>query len=435
MGNFKIENIEVVKEDIITDPEVYYNRAFVLFDTKHFDDALVDIEKAIKYGKGNCPKYIIFKAKILFEAGNLERCFQFITSNLNMLINSGKLSATEDNSIVVLVADCMCELCNDENIGEYISQDFNDAFVESLICVFRKRNTAKGNRLAELLSGKKTNRREPRETSIHGGNNSSKAVVIDKNIGVSISLPMHLLKKALKQTIYVAASAQSIDLRSICFYANQRELFIMALDGHRIAQSRVSLNECIMEKVACISAESAEILFDELPNSTNDNVTCIFSIQGAMFVSSTRIIASNLTLDGFFYDGISAVNNIKTMLASGDKDILIQVSRYEMLEILGRFCKVMVERMPCIIDIKDRTMVFSIKTRAGLINKSVNVTKGGGALRIGVNPRYLLEAVRVVDNNNVEIHFSNAPQTINIIDNSGGYRCMVLPINLTQYEN
>ncbi len=54
MNEFIMNDIEIEddNDDVITDPEVYYNRAFVLFDTKHYNDAFSEIEKAIRYGNG-----------------------------------------------------------------------------------------------------------------------------------------------------------------------------------------------------------------------------------------------------------------------------------------------------------------------------------------------------------------------------------------------
>ena len=64
--------------------------------------------------------------------------------------------------------------------------------------------------------------------------------------------------------------------------------------------------------------------------------------------------------------------------------------------------------MPVILDIRDEYMCMQINTVLGSMDEETSVTKTGRDIVIGFNPKFLLDALRVIDDEEVTLYFINA---------------------------
>ena len=67
-----------------------------------------------------------------------------------------------------------------------------------------------------------------------------------------------------------------------------------------------------------------------------------------------------------------------------------------------------------IINIKDEFMELKIKSQIGSMNEEIMITKEGKDLLIGFNPKFLIDALRVIDDEEVDIAFDKDISTTNI---------------------
>ena len=88
--------------------------------------------------------------------------------------------------------------------------------------------------------------------------------------------------------------------------------------------------------------------------------------------------------------------------------------------------------MPVRLNICYNKIEISCKTLKGYVNDTVNVSQEGGDLLIGLNCRFMLEALNACDGDTVIMEFS-APTSgcfIRPEDGSDRYTFMVLPVRL-----
>ena len=120
MADFILEDIEIEEDQeyILTDPKLYYDRAFVLFDTHHYEDALKEVENAVKYGNGEI-EFNVLKLKILMALENFQECEQFYSkSNLLSQIYNSDVPENTKKVILTNYAICIHNLYDAESIQE-----------------------------------------------------------------------------------------------------------------------------------------------------------------------------------------------------------------------------------------------------------------------------------------------------------------------------
>ena len=89
------------------------------------------------------------------------------------------------------------------------------------------------------------------------------------------------------------------------------------------------------------------------------------------------------------------------------------------------------DKKPIIINITDGSMELKINSIVGSMNEEIDIEKQGKDLMIGFNPKFMIDALRVIDDEDVDIYMVNpkAPCYIKNVEES--YIYMILPVNFT----
>ena len=70
------------------------------------------------------------------------------------------------------------------------------------------------------------------------------------------------------------------------------------------------------------------------------------------------------------------------------------------------------DKKPIIIDIKNESMELKIKSQIGSMDELIFCTKDGKDLMIGFNPKFLIDALRVIEDEEVDLYFMNCKSTL-----------------------
>ena len=63
------------------------------------------------------------------------------------------------------------------------------------------------------------------------------------------------------------------------------------------------------------------------------------------------------------------------------------------------------------------------------MNEDIDIEKEGSDIKIGFDPKFLIDALRVIDDENISIYFMNAKAPCTIRDDEGKYIYLILPVN------
>ena len=67
----------------------------------------------------------------------------------------------------------------------------------------------------------------------------------------------------------------------------------------------------------------------------------------------------------------------------------------------------------------------------GSMDEDVSVDMEGGNLRIGFNPKFVIEALRAIDDEEIELFFVNSKSPCFIKDEGLSYIYLIVPVNIS----
>lgn len=87
------------------------------------------------------------------------------------------------------------------------------------------------------------------------------------------------------------------------------------------------------------------------------------------------------------------------------------------------------DKKPIIINIGDEMMELKIKSQIGSMDEEIMINKEGKDLLIGFNPKFLIDALRVIDDEEISLFLMNAKAPCFIKDENESYIYLILPVN------
>lgn len=245
------------------------------------------------------------------------------------------------------------------------------------------------------------------------------------NVEQSIEIKQNVLKEMIRKTIFAVGIDESRPIFTGCLIEKKNDVLNMvALDGFRLAlQTKVLVDEKQGDFKAIIPGrtltEISKILTDtgEIVKIGVSKNQGIFEMPNCMAV--TRV------LEGEFLDYRQAIPKEKELRVSVDKNILL--SSLERAAVMSRDEK----QLPVKITIADSLLVIQCAVQSGNVREEVVVESVGNNLEIGFNPKYLIDAVKAVDDGTINLDFGSSisPCVIRPIEGEG-YTYMVLPVRI-----
>ena len=121
-------------------------------------------------------------------------------------------------------------------------------------------------------------------------------------------------------------------------------------------------------------------------------------------------------------------------MISNDHATQIVVNRKDLIDSIDILMVFIQEsdKRPVIMDIKDGVMDIHVKTNRGAGNESVDIKKTGEDLKIGFNPKFIIDALKVIEDEEVTLSFVNPKSPCFIKDDEDSYLYLILPVNFTE---
>ena len=246
--------------------------------------------------------------------------------------------------------------------------------------------------------------------------------MIDKDDHISLS--QFSLKEVIRQTIFSIAPNENNKLMTgELFEVRNGMLKVVSLDGHRIAIRNLELKESCQDRKVVVPGKTLSEVSKILSGEMDDQVMIYFDYNYLLFEFGKTIVLSRL-IDGEYF-------RIDQMLSS-DYDTKVVLNRQDFISSIDRATLLVREsdKMPVILDIRDDVMDLQINTVLGSMDEETAITKTGKDIVIGFNPKFLLDALRVIDDEEVSLYFINAKAPCFIKDDDGNYIYLILPVNI-----
>ena len=121
-------------------------------------------------------------------------------------------------------------------------------------------------------------------------------------------------------------------------------------------------------------------------------------------------------------------------MISGDYETKIIVNRNTILNCIDRATLFVREgdKKPIILEFTDGNCNLSIESPLGAMKEDIDIDKTGRDLMIGFNPRFMLDALKVIEDENITLYMTNAKSPCYIRDDENSYTYLILPVNFNR---
>lgn len=255
------------------------------------------------------------------------------------------------------------------------------------------------------------------------GEDFSYLPAVEKEEGITVS--QFTLKEVVRQTIFSISDNDNNKLMSgELFDINGNELKVVSLDGHRISIRKIALKEEYGQKKVVVPGKTLNEISKILSGDTDRDVNIFFTSKQIIFEFDETTVVSRL-IEGEYF-------RIEQMLSS-DYETKVRINKKELLSCIDRATLLVKEgdKKPIIINITDGGMELKINSALGSMNEEIDIAKDGRDLMIGFNPKFLIDALRVIDDEQVDLYMLNPKAPCLIKDEEENYIYLILPVNFT----
>ena len=243
-----------------------------------------------------------------------------------------------------------------------------------------------------------------------------------------LTISQFTLKEMIRQTIFsIAANETNKLMTGELFEIKDNCLKIVSLDGHRIAIRRMELKKDYSDRKVVVPGKTLNEISKILSGEIDDLVNIYFSKNHILFEFDQTIVVSRLIEVEYF--------RIDQMLSS-DYETKISINKKEFLDCIDRATLLVREgeKKPIIIEISDNTMELRIDSAMGSMDENIDIIKEGKDILIGFNPRFLIDALKVIDDETISIYLVNPKAPCFIRDDDENYTYLILPVNINQNQ-
>ena len=238
----------------------------------------------------------------------------------------------------------------------------------------------------------------------------------------SIILSQFTLREMIRQTIFSIADNDTNKLMTgELFEVNEDKLRVASLDGHRISIRKVYLKNSYPRKKVVVPGKTLNEISKILNGDMDKDVVIFFTNKHIVFEFDNTTVVSRLIEGDYF--------NIDQMLSS-DYETKVTINKKKLLDSIDRATLLVKEgdKKPIIINITDDNMELKLNSTIGSMRELIDISKNGKDLMIGFNPKFLIDALRVIDGDEIDIYLVNPKAPCFIKDSEDSYVYMILTI-------
>ena len=212
------------------------------------------------------------------------------------------------------------------------------------------------------------------------------------------------------------------------FEIEENKLRVVSLDGHRISIRYIEMKNHYDSKKVVVPGKTLQEISKIIPGSADEDVVIYITNNHIVFEFENTTVVSRL-IEGEYF-------KIDQMLSS-DYDTKVRINKRELLDCIDRATLLVKEgdKKPIIMNITDGNMELRINSFIGSMNEDIDIDKDGKDIMIGFNPKFFIDALRVIDEEEVNLYMVNPKAPCFIKDDEGKFIYLILPVNFNTAAN
>jgi len=248
------------------------------------------------------------------------------------------------------------------------------------------------------------------------------------NIENSIELEQNTLKNMIRKTIFGVSIEENRPIFTGClFEAINNKLNVVSVDGFRLAWRSKFLNERTNDFKAVIPGKTLNEV-NKIISDSYDSIKIGISKNQALFEMENCKIVTRI-LDGEFLNYMNIVPKTWETRIKVNKNNIQDC--FERISLISASSIEKEKKYPVKITIDIGKVTISCTNQTGDAKEEIYVATEGKNLEAGFNPKYFLDALKSIEDEEVYIDFGTniSPCVIRPVE-SEDYTYMILPIRL-----
>ena len=250
------------------------------------------------------------------------------------------------------------------------------------------------------------------------------------NVENSLEIEQNSLKEMIRKTIFAVSTEENRPIFTGClFEIKNNRLNVVAVDGFRLAWKTKMLQQTVNDFAAVIPGRSLNEI-NKIILDSFDTIKIGVAKNQALFEMENCKIVTRL-LDGEFLNYSSVIPTTWETRIRVDKNAIQDC--FERVSLISSSSIEKEKKYPVKVTIDIGKVTISCTNQTGDAKEEMYVTTEGQNLEAGFNPKYFLDALRAIDDQEIFINFgtSISPCIIKPVE-EGDYTYMILPIRMKE---
>ena len=249
------------------------------------------------------------------------------------------------------------------------------------------------------------------------------------NVENSIEIEQNTLKDMIRKTIFSISTEENRPIFTGClFEVKNNKLNVVAVDGFRLAWKSKFLQKQTNDFQAVIPGRTLTEINKILVDSFDSVKIGIAKNQALFEIEDCKIVTR--LLDGEFLNYSKVIPDKWDTRIRVNRNIISNC--FERISLISSSSIEKEKKYPVKVSVGVGKVTISCTNQTGDAKEEIYVTTEGKDLEVGFNPKYFLDVLRNIDDEEVYINFgtSISPCIIKSIEEEGDYKYMILPIKL-----
>ncbi len=244
----------------------------------------------------------------------------------------------------------------------------------------------------------------------------------------SVNVEEGALRNMIRKTIFAVSTEDTRPIFTGClFEIKNNRLNIVAIDGFRLALRTINIPVPINDFKAVIPAKTLNEVNKILADSFNTVKIGVAKNQALFEMENCKIVTR--ILDGEFLNYETVIpNNWQTRIKVERQNLL---NSFERISLISASSIEKEKKYPVKVSIDIGKLTIYCTNQTGDAKEEVYISTEGQNLEVGFNPKYFLDSLKAIDEEEIYIEFGSnvSPCIIRSIENND-YIYMILPMRL-----
>ncbi len=246
----------------------------------------------------------------------------------------------------------------------------------------------------------------------------------------SIEVDQNILKNMIRKTLFAVSTEESRPIFTGClFEVENNKLTLVSVDGFRLALRSIYLNKQSNNFQAVIPGKTLNEI-NKIISDSYEPITIGVAKNQALFEMDNCKVVTRI-LEGEFLNYKNVIpTNWETRIKANKNNIQ---NSFERISLISSSSIEKEKKYPVKVQVDIGKVVISCTNQTGDAKEELYVSTEGKNLEAGFNPKYFLDSLKAIDDEEVWIEFgtSISPCIIKSIENND-YTYMILPIRLKE---